>query len=140
MHYFDTSFLAPLFLLEDKSNYVEGIFQSVQSDRFVSQCLKVEFASVIARNQRMKIFNKLQATQIMENFEILLTNSFYMLLPTVIDFNLATSLLQHFQTGLRAGDALHLAIAQNHGAKKFYTLDKVLAQAAKELTSLQVVS
>ncbi|MBW8029165.1 PIN domain-containing protein [Ferrovum myxofaciens] len=37
----------------------------------------------------------------------------------------------HFATKLRAGDALHLAIALNNGAKILYTLDDGLLHAAK---------
>jgi predicted nucleic acid-binding protein len=140
MHYFDTSFLAPLFLVEDKSHYVREIIHSVKDDRTVSHWLRVEFSSMIARCLRMKVFNKTQAASIMDNFETLLTNSFHILIPTVADYDLANSLLQHFHTGLRADDALHLAIAQNHGAKKLYTLDHGLEKAAKKLTSLQVIA
>jgi predicted nucleic acid-binding protein len=34
---------------------------------------------------------------------------------------------------LRLGDALHLAIANNHGAERFLTLDKKLLKAGKLL-------
>jgi len=139
MHYFDTSFIAPLFLMEDKSHYVENIIRSIKGERVISHWLKVEFSSIIARNLRMKIFNKPQASRMMDSFEEFLTDYFYILVPTVADYDLANSLLQHFDTGLRAGDALHLAIAQNHGAKKFYTLDRGLEKATKKLTSLQVI-
>lgn len=138
MHYFDTSFLAPLFLVEDKSHYVEKIMRSIKGDKMVSHWLKIEFSSIIARYARMKIFNKLQATSIMDNFESVLTDSFHIIIPTVTDYNLASSLLKYFHTGLRGGDALHLAIAQNY-AKKLYTLDLVLEKAAKKLTSLKVI-
>jgi predicted nucleic acid-binding protein len=36
------------------------------------------------------------------------------------------------KTGLRAGDALHLAIAHNHQIK-LYTLDKLLVQITQQL-------
>jgi uncharacterized protein len=38
-----------------------------------------------------------------------------------------------FETGLRAGDALHLAIADNHRAAAIYSLDKALLKAGKIL-------
>jgi predicted nucleic acid-binding protein len=44
----------------------------------------------------------------------------------------ATQFLGHFQTGLRAGDALHLAVVSNH-QYKIYTLDNGLMRAAKIL-------
>ena len=38
-------------------------------------------------------------------------------LADATDFDLATQFIQKFQTGLRAGDALHLAIAKNHDTR-----------------------
>lgn len=140
MHYFDTSFLVPLFLAENKSEYVESVLQSVQDDRAISQWLRVEFTSIVARYVRMKDFNKSQASSILDSFEMLINEAFYILAPTAADFNLATTLLQHYHAGLRAGDALHLAIAQNHGAKKLYTLDQGLEKAAKTLTNLTIIT
>lgn len=140
MHYFDTSFIAPLFLEEEKSKHVEQILRKIDQDRVISHWLRVEFASLISRYVRMKTFTTSQASRIIENFEIVITESFETIMPTVSDFNLATSLLQNPHSGLRAGDALHLAIAQNHGAKRFYTLDLGLQKSTKLLTSLTVVS
>jgi predicted nucleic acid-binding protein len=37
------------------------------------------------------------------------------------------------RTGLRAGDALHLAITANHGAKKVWSLDQGFIKAGKQL-------
>ncbi len=60
-----------------------------------------------------------------------MADSFQILAPGVADYELAKEYIQHFATKLRAGDALHLAIASNHGAKTFYTLDEGLLNAAK---------
>ena len=38
-----------------------------------------------------------------------------------------------FATGLRAGDALHLAIAGNRQAEVVYSLDKAMIRAGKTL-------
>ncbi|CAN5454969.1 type II toxin-antitoxin system VapC family toxin [soil metagenome] len=140
MHYFDTSFIAPLFLAEDRSKYVETIIRTIENDHMVSQWLRVEFASLIARNVRMKIFTELQAVEMMNQFEPLIRSSFYIVVPTVADFNLASSFIQKFDSGLRAGDALHLAIAHNQKIDKFYTLDQGLAAAARKLTSFSVIT
>jgi hypothetical protein len=61
----------------------------------------------------------------------LCAESYHVILPTPSDFDLATRFLQHYRTGLRSGDALHLAIAQNHNADRFFTLDAKLIKAAK---------
>ena len=45
-----------------------------------------------------------------------LTIGLIVLLPTATDFDLAGQFLRRYETGLRAGDALHLAIASNNRA------------------------
>ena len=56
-----------------------------------------------------------------------------MVVPTVADYELAKHYVQHFAAKLRAGDALHLAIAANRGAQEFYTLNEGLLNAATAL-------
>ena len=59
--------------------------------------------------------------------------SFAVLLPNGDDFNLAKKYLGRFETSLRAGDALHLAIATNHRAEAIYSLDKMFLKAGQVL-------
>lgn len=59
--------------------------------------------------------------------------SFVVLLPDRGDFDQAKDWLGQFETGLRAGDALHLAIARSCGADAIYTLDKSMIAAGKHL-------
>jgi predicted nucleic acid-binding protein len=91
----------------------------------------VEFAGLVARRVRMRELTEQLASRAVLVFERLLAESFHLILPTPPDFDLATRLLQHYRTGLRSGDALHLAIAQNHNADRFFTLDAKLIKAAK---------
>ena len=49
------------------------------------------------------------------------------------DFDLAGEFLRRYETGLRAGDALHLAIASNNRATALYTLDKMFLTAGRRL-------
>jgi predicted nucleic acid-binding protein len=55
------------------------------------------------------------------------------LLPGVEDFELAKEYLAHFQSGLRAGDALHLAVARNRGSERIYSLDNTMLKAGRSL-------
>jgi predicted nucleic acid-binding protein len=66
-------------------------------------------------------------------FDELVAGSFHVLVPGVADYELAKAYIQHFATKLHAGNALHLAIANNHHAKTFYTLDEGLLNAARLL-------
>ena len=66
-------------------------------------------------------------------FEAMVDESFSVLLPDANDFDLANRYLCQFKTGLRAGGALHLAVANNHRAAVIYSLDKTLLKAGKTL-------
>lgn len=63
----------------------------------------------------------------------MLEESFGVLLPSTADFELAKQYLGNFRTGLRAGDALHLAIAKNNRAETVYSLDRILLSAGRAL-------
>ena len=49
-----------------------------------------------------------------------------------VDFRRAAKLCDQWQMGLRAGDALHLAIAERHGLT-VCTLDKLMQESALAL-------
>ncbi len=66
-------------------------------------------------------------------FEYMIEESFVVLLPDRNDFDRARDWVNRFETGLRAGDALHLAIADNRRADAIYSLDKSMVAAATQL-------
>ena len=68
-----------------------------------------------------------------DRFEAMVEESFSVILPSADDFRLAKQYLGQFETGLRAGDALHLAIARNHRAAVIYSLDKTMLKAGRIL-------
>jgi predicted nucleic acid-binding protein len=134
MLYFDTSFLAPLILEESTSEKIEAFFAKLPAgELYVSHWTRVEFSSLIAREVRMGGLAESDALLAIAQFDELMVESFQVLAPSVADYELAKECIQHFATKLRAGDALHLAIASNHGAKTLYTLDEGLLAAAKLL-------
>jgi hypothetical protein len=93
----------------------------------------VELASLLARRQRMGDFDGEQAERIRAAFDRVLGESLHLLVPTAEDFVTATDLLRDHASGLRAGDALHLAVARNRGPMPLLTLDRGLVKAAKHL-------
>lgn len=134
MHYFDTSFLAPLILEESTSAKVERFIAKLPSGELaVSQLARVEFSSLLAREVRMGGLDGRSARNADAQFEAVLKESFVVLLPSIDDFDLAKEYLGNHKTGLRAGDALHLAVAYNHSSQAIYTLDKTLLKAGKLL-------
>jgi hypothetical protein len=133
-YYLDTSFIGALLLLEDTTEQVHTFLQKLSKEQLaISHWTCVEFASLLARRVRMQLLTESQALETMKMFEEGIAESFYVIVPTEDDFKLATQLLQHHHTGLRGGDALHLAISQNHGASCLYTLDRGLISAASIL-------
>lgn len=134
MFYFDTSFLTPLLLEEDTSARVEAYVRRLPaSELYVSHWTRVEFASLLAREVRMGGLEEKAALEIAERFEGLMAESYEVLTPQPADYELARQYVLNFPTALRGGDALHVAIAKNHGAAKLLTLDEGLLKAAKLL-------
>jgi predicted nucleic acid-binding protein len=134
MYYFDTSFLAPLILQEPTSIKVERFMTRLPAGELViSHWTRVEFSSLLAREVRMGSLDRQAARDADAQFETVVRESFVVLLPNADDFSLAKAYLGNYETGLRAGDALHLAVARNHGAKTIYSLDKTLLKAGKLL-------
>jgi len=134
MLYRDTSFVAPLVTAEDTSNAVE-VFVLKLKPRELATSLwtQVELASLVSRKVRMGKLSTAEAEAVRREFERMLSESFELLVPSAADFAAAAKYLEVPTTGLRAGDALHLAIAANHGARKILTLDSGFIDAGKQL-------
>ena len=134
MLYFDTSFLAPLIIPETTSGKVAAFVGRLPAEEFtVCHWTRVEFSSLIAREVRMGGLDVQAAARADARFEAMVDQSFSVLLPNADDFALAKRYLGRFETGLGAGDALHLAVADNHRAAVIYSLDKTLLKAGKIL-------
>lgn len=134
MLYLDTSFVAPLILQEPSTDIVERFLSGVPAGELaISHWTRVEFSSLLAREVRMGGLDPATAAEADAQFEILADDSFVVLLPDRADYDLAKTYLQNHESGLRAGDALHLAIAANRSAKAIYTFDKTMAKAGTVL-------
>lgn len=130
IRYFDTSFVAPLILEEATSSAVEQFVSGLPAGELaVSHWTRVEFASLLAREVRMGGLEQQAVRDSDAQFEAIVRESFIVLAPSPSDFGLARVYLGNYTTGLRAGDALHLAIASNHAAGAIYSLDKALLAA-----------
>jgi uncharacterized protein len=130
--YFDTSFLVPLLLQEQTSVKVERLLVGLAGEELaISHWTRVEFSSLLAREVRMGGLKIAAAREADAEFETIVRESFIVLLPTSDDFDLAKDYLGRPATGLRAGDALHLAIAHNHGSQRIYSLDNTFLKAGR---------
>jgi uncharacterized protein len=132
--YLDTSFLVPLFLPEPVSDKIEQFLHRKRTPPLaISRWTQVEFSSVLAREVRMGALHGDAASKAEEQFTEASAESFVILLPAADDFDLAREFIRQYKTGLRAGDALHLAIASNNRAEAVYSLDKKLLAAGRHL-------
>ena len=121
MLYFDTSFLVPLFLPEPTSEKVERFLRRKRTAPLaISRWTRVEFASTLAREVRMGSLPHKAAVAADARFAEIAADTFIILAPTAADFDLANRFLLRRKIGLRAGDALHLAIAANNRAAAIY--------------------
>ena len=134
MFYLDTSFVAPLFLPEETSSDVAAFVRGMPAGELaVSHWTLVEFSSLLARKVRTNELNSEDAAPVDDSFDGAVSGSFVVFVPSVDDFAVARRYVQRLETGLRAPDALHLAIAANRNARNIFSLDKKLINAGKTL-------
>ncbi len=132
MIYLDTSFLAPFYLQEATSISVETILLSLPTPQIaISDWTIVEFASLLSRRVRMNELTPELMAAVMQSFQNDATCSYTIFTVTTADFVLATEFIRQWETGLRAGDALHLAIARNRKIENLLSLDRGLIDAAQ---------
>lgn len=134
MVYFDTSFLAPLLLEEATSEKVEAyVCRLPTGELYASRWTCLEFASLVAREVRMGGLPATDAREVLKQFDAMIDESFRIIVPDTADFLQAQQFIQKFDSGLRARDALHLAIARNRDAEMLLTLDSGLLKAGEIL-------
>ena len=134
MFYLDTSFLIPYFVPEKASRAVEKFLSSIKTEELaISQWTRTEFVSALGIKIRTQRFSEDAARRALAAFDEITGQYFTIIQILERDYLLAAEFLLQWSLGLRAGDALHLAIAKNHGAKRIYSLDKSLVKAASKL-------
>ena len=133
MVYVDTSALVPLFIRESSTDTVIDWLESSGERIAVSEWTLVEFASAAAIKLRTgQATAKLakQATARMHEF----TKKHCMIaVPGRESFRRAAELAGNDALKLRAGDALHLAIAESLNAQVILCLDDAMTESAKLL-------
>ena len=132
--YVDTSVLVPLFLPEETTERVQLWLELPGNEALaISEWTVTEFVSALGLKVRAKALRPEQARAAFQILRKLIDASFQVLTPTRADFALAAEFLSHHALGLRAGDAMHLAIAANEGAEAVYSLDRAFITAARKL-------
>lgn len=99
----------------------------------VSQWTRVEFSSLLAKSVRIGHMTPTQADEAGVAFETFVARGCAVLGVADRDFNEARRLLSNHRSGLRAGDALNLAVAANNAARGIYSLDKTMIAVGRSL-------
>jgi predicted nucleic acid-binding protein len=131
MVYLDTSVLVALILNEPKSAEVAKWYGSCIDELVSSMWCVTEFASALGIKQRTGQITKRDAQAAWQRFERLCTNDLELIAIDPGTYYRAAVMTLDASSGLRAGDALHLATAMGAKARSMATLDTVLAKNAK---------
>jgi len=133
MVYVDTSALVPLFIREPKTAAVIDWLESSGERLAISEWTLVEFASATAIKLRTgQATAKLvkQATARMREFA---QKHCTIAVPERENFRRAAELASDEALKLRAGDALHLAIAESLSTQAILCLDQAMIESAELL-------
>ncbi len=132
--YLDTSVLVSLFHNDSGYGAAEiWLAASGQQPLWISHWVLVEFASATALRMRRRELNSSRATRIQEELENFRRERLGLLEPCAEDFLLARRWIVEEQgLSLRAGDALHLAMAHRHRFR-LVSADQTLRAAAHQL-------
>lgn len=131
MIYVDTSVIVSLMTTEPKTQNVTAWYAGLQEVPIAGDWLLTEFASAISIKQRTGQLSDANAKQVHKEFNVLVAGGLRLAPVSRDAFSQAAAMVKKHQQGLRAGDALHLAVALELGANSMATLDSTLAVNAK---------
>ena len=133
MIYLDTSVAVALLVPEPRTTDVKAWFARLPDIPVGSDWLLTEFDSAISIKVRSGELSETNAKAVRKAFEMLTANGLRIVPVSRAAFRDAADLAKQHVYLLRAGDALHLAVAREVNAKSVATLDGVMATNAKRL-------
>jgi predicted nucleic acid-binding protein len=133
MKYVDTSVLVSLLTEETTSNdAIAWIGRQPQSSIALSGWTLIELSSALTRKVRMSRLLPDQRDAILRHFDARLKPVFVFVTISDTAMREAQQIADFHEWGIRAGDALHLALASENGMS-LATFDKQLAKGATTL-------
>jgi len=133
MLYLDTSLLVAALTNEPRTAEIQYWLTAQPIETlFISDWVVTEFSSALSLKVRTGQLTPAHRADALAAFTSLAEQSLSVLPLSRQNFRTAAHFADQYATGLRSGDALHLAIAADHGIR-LATLDQVLVQAAESL-------
>src|SRR6266849_10951755 len=133
MLYLDTSLLVAVLTNEAETERMRHwLGQQPVDDLAVSDWVATEFSSALSIKLRTGQIGAAHRADALALFTRLGTDSLTIVAVSRLQFRTAARFVDQYELGLRAGDALHLAICADHGAT-LCTLDRRLSEAGPAL-------
>ncbi len=130
--YLDASVMLPILVKEPASVMVDAFMATLQQQPWVSDFAAAEVASALSRLVRTGRLQAVDGTVCLSDFDVWRAAMTRPAEMHAADARLADVYVRRFDLGLRAPDALHLAVARRLDAT-LITLDRCLATAAREM-------
>lgn len=131
MIYLDTSAAVPMFVPEPASPAIEAWFESCADPLVSSDWIVTEFSSALSIKVRKGEISAKQVQAAWKDFDAFCKSGLRLLPVSRKAFTEAAGIVRNAASGLRSGDALHLAMALEVGASGIATADETLAKNAK---------
>lgn len=128
--YLDASALLPLFIEETRTEQAHACLRG--NVLIISDFAIAEFSSGVARRTRAGEIDESGATTVFAALDAWTVNATRREALTAGDVNVAISLVRRLDLGLRAPDAINIAIAQRCDAS-LLTFDEKMARSARSL-------
>lgn len=133
MLYLDTSLVVAALTNETRTAEIQDwLARQNAHELVISDWVMTEFSSALSIKVRTGQLGSEHRADALALFRSMAATSLTVVPVSRLDFTAAARFSDRHETGLRAGDALHLAIVANHGFR-LVSLDRVLSAAARDL-------